>query len=479
MSTSSEEARSRRSWRERSVRLAVGLAFADASIVVLALPQIVDQLHTSISHVTWVIMAYNLALIVGVVGFLPLAGRVSPRRALLVGLGVFGVASLGCAAAEHLALLVALRCVQGVGGALVVCASLPLLASAARPEESPSAGWAAAAAVGAAIGPAAGGVLTQLFDWRAIFVAQAPVAVLAAAAVLASREPGRRIAAHQADRRSDLGPLAADIALLLLSAGLIGALFLVVVLLINVWQLAPIGAAAVLSAIPLATLLVERRARRGSAILLGGAGALLVAGGLATIALVSHRQLGWVIVALALCGAGIGLAFTSLTAAALGAEGTPTTRAGRTVVARDAGLVIGLLIITPVFVHDLNGAPQRATPALAGTLLGAPIPGELKGELAKGLIQASNSAPQTGLPDIARPFAEVQRPGRPLDRGAARPPARSRLIGDRARRDPQLPALTALLRSLRTARHPGPRRGTDPATTGPRQACRPRGRLSL
>ncbi|MGZ4174113.1 MAG: MFS transporter, partial [Solirubrobacteraceae bacterium] len=265
-----------------------------------------------------------------------------------------------------------------------------------------------AAAVGAAIGPAAGGVLTQLFDWRAIFVAQAPVAVLAAAAVLASREPGRRIAAHQADRRSDLGPLAADIALLLLSAGLIGALFLVVVLLINVWQLAPIGAAAVLSAIPLATLLVERRARRGSAILLGGAGALLVAGGLATIALVSHRQLGWVIVALALCGAGIGLAFTSLTAAALGAEGTPTTRAGRTVVARDAGLVIGLLIITPVFVHDLNGAPQRATPALAGTLLGAPIPGELKGELARELIQASNSAPQSRLPDIARPFAEVQ-----------------------------------------------------------------------
>jgi predicted MFS family arabinose efflux permease len=408
MSTSPEEARSSRSWRERSVRLAVALAFADASIVVLALPQIVDQLHTSISHVTWVIMAYNLALILGVVGFLPLAGRVPPRRALLVGLGVFGVGSLGCATANSLALLVALRGVQGVGGALVVCASLPLLASAARPEESPTAGWAAAAALGAAIGPAAGGVLTQLFDWRAIFVAQAPAAVLAAAAVLASREPGRRIAARQASRRSDLGPLAADIALLLLSAGLIGALFLVVVLLINVWQLSPIGAAAVLSAIPLATLLVERLARRGSAILFGVAGALLVAVGLAAIALVSHRQLGWVIIALALCGAGIGLAFTSLTAAALGADGAATTRAGRTVVARDAGLVIGLLILTPVFVHDLNGGPQRATPAIAGTLLAAPIPGALKGELAGGLIQASNSAPQSGLPDIARPFAEVR-----------------------------------------------------------------------
>jgi len=63
------------SWRDLSVRLAVGLAFADASIVVLALPQIVGQLHTSISHVTWVIMAYNLALIAGVAAFLLMSRR--------------------------------------------------------------------------------------------------------------------------------------------------------------------------------------------------------------------------------------------------------------------------------------------------------------------------------------------------------------------------------------------------------------------
>lgn len=429
MSASPAEAPSTRSWRARSVRLAVGLAFADASIVVLALPQIVDELHTSISRVTWVIMAYNLALIVGVVGFVPMATRVPPRRALLIGLGVFGGASLGCAAADSLGALVALRGVQGVGGALVVCASLPLLSSADRHRDASSAGWAAAAALGAAVGPAAGGVLTELFDWRAIFLAQAPAAALAAAAVLASRAPGPAIGARRAARRTDVGPLAADIALLLLSAGLIGALFLVVVLLINVWQLAPIGAAAILSAIPLATLLLERLARRGSAALLGGAGAFLVAVGLTALALVSHRQLGWVIVALALCGAGIGLAFTSLTAAALGAEGAPITRAGRTVVARDAGLVIGLLILTPAFVHDLNGAPQRATPVIAGTLLGAPIPGTLKGELARGLAQASDSAPQSGLPDIAPPFAEARAQADPST-AAALPQLRARISSE-------------------------------------------------
>jgi MFS family permease len=406
--------RSGRSWRDLAVRLAIALAFADASIVVIALPQIVDQLHTSISHVVWVIMAYNLALIVGVLAFLTVSGRVSSRRALLAGLAVFGLASLACGAANHLSVLVAFRCVQGAGGALVVCASLPLLAGAARPGESPIAGWAAAAAVGAAIGPAAGGVLTQVFDWRAIFIAQAPAAALAAAAVLATRvEPPAAAAASGSGEtvtsdRTDLGPGAADVALLLLSAGLIGALFLVVVMLINVWLLAPIGAAAILSAIPLATILAERAVRGRSSFLLAATGATFVALGLVGVALISHRELGWVFLALAVCGAGLGLAFTTLTAAALGAAGSPTTRAGRTVIARDAGLVLGLLILTPVFVHDLNEAPKRATPRVTTALLTAPISGAQKGQLAGGLINAFRASSQASLPDLDRVFAPVR-----------------------------------------------------------------------
>src|SRR5437588_5068792 len=125
-----------RLWQNLWVRLAVALAFADASIVVLALPQIVDHLHTSISHVVWVIVAYNLALIAGSAAILPFAARLASRSALIAGLILFGLASIGCGAAGRLSVLVPLRCVQGVGGALVLCASLPLFARAARPGES-------------------------------------------------------------------------------------------------------------------------------------------------------------------------------------------------------------------------------------------------------------------------------------------------------------------------------------------------------
>ncbi|MGB9182419.1 MAG: MFS transporter, partial [Solirubrobacteraceae bacterium] len=112
---------------DAAVRLAIALAFADASVVVLALPQIVVRLHTSISHVTWVITAYNLALIASTLVVLPVASRLASRRALVAGLSVFGVASLGSGAAGSLTLLIIWRCLQGVGGALLLCASLPLL----------------------------------------------------------------------------------------------------------------------------------------------------------------------------------------------------------------------------------------------------------------------------------------------------------------------------------------------------------------
>ena len=66
----------------------------------LGLPEIVARLHTSISHVTWVIMAYNLALIVTAVAVIPFARRLDSTRALIAGLVLFGVASVGCGVAH-------------------------------------------------------------------------------------------------------------------------------------------------------------------------------------------------------------------------------------------------------------------------------------------------------------------------------------------------------------------------------------------
>src|SRR2546430_1665341 len=85
-----------RRWHNFTIRLVVALAFADASIVVLALPQIVPRLHTSISHVTWVIMAYNLALILAAAAVIPFAPLVASKRAMIAALLLSGLAAIAC-----------------------------------------------------------------------------------------------------------------------------------------------------------------------------------------------------------------------------------------------------------------------------------------------------------------------------------------------------------------------------------------------
>jgi MFS family permease len=396
-----------RSWRDRTVRFAVGLAFADASIVVLALPQIVDELDTTISHVTWVIMAYNIALIIGVLGFLAAARRLTSRGTLLAGLALFGLASIGCGTAHNLELLVIMRCVQGLGGALLLCATLPLLAGVARPGDSPTAEWAAAAAIGAAIGPAAGGLLTQLFDWRAIFLAQAPAAAVAIAAVLAAPHHSFRPILEETGPRKPIDRGFANLALLLLSAALIGALFLVVVMLIEVWRLEPIEAAAIVSAIPVTTLVVERVTRGRSSVMLAALGAVLLAAGLAIIAFLSHRQVPLAVLALALCGTGLGLAFTTLSDAAMGGSGSTTVRAGVTSAAREAGLILGLVVLTPLFVADLNKARDEVTVPIAQEIAKSPVPGPAKSQIITGLLKISDDLPEGSLPDLGPAFDPV------------------------------------------------------------------------
>jgi MFS family permease len=412
---------SARLWQNGTVRLAVALAFADASIVVLALPQIVTRLHTSISHVPWVITAYNLAVIITAVAVIPFARRIASTRALIAGLALFGLASIGCGVANSMSALVPLRCLQGVGGGLLLCASLPMLASTAPPGDSPLNGWSAAAAIGIAVGPAAGGVLTQIFDWRAIFLAQAPVAALGVILVIAVRpHPLNSLPDEPDPRATALDPVTANAALTLLSAGLICALFLVVLMLINAWLLLPIAAAAVVSMIPLATAIAQRHVRGRSPIALGIVGAALVALGLIGMSFVTHRELGLVLIALALVGTGLGLAFPGLTTAALRSGGPAAARAAKTVVARDAGIALGLLVLTPVFVNQLNKAPDQAQPAAAEEVLTAPLPADLKLSLASGLTAASKNAPQSELPDFGPPFARASAHATPAQRAGLR-----------------------------------------------------------
>jgi MFS family permease len=400
--------------------LPVALAFADASIVLLALPELVARLHTSISHVIWVIIVYNLALIVGAIA-VRFAPRTPPVEPMLVsGLLLFGAASLAAGLAQDLTALLVARAFQGLGGAVLLCASLPPMARAsAAGDASALRTWSAAAAIGAAVGPAAGGVLTQIFDWRAIFLAQAPIAAAAAIAVwLSSRdEPQHPRFADPApaDPRTEGTALAgstaaairANLALMLLSAGLIGALFLSTLLLINVWGLDPIAAAAVLLVLPVMTAVTGRLGRNLNPTLAAAGGSVAVAAGVAILALPTNRSVIVCVAALALSGIGLGVAFSALTEEALSTGPTMLARVANTIASRDLGLVVGLLALTPLFVHQITNVQSKAEPPLLTATLAAGMPIHVDLELAAGLVKAADAAPQSELPDIGPAFATV------------------------------------------------------------------------
>jgi len=406
--------------RRLLLSLPVALAFADASIVLLALPEIVARLHTSISHVIWVIVVYNLALITGsiAVRFSPRTPAVEPL--LVAGLLLFGAASLVSGLAGDLTTLLIARAFQGIGGAVLLCASLPPMARASTAgDPSPLRTWSAAAAIGAAVGPAAGGVLTQVFDWRAIFLAQAPVAAAAAIAVWLTarneREHPQFADPIPEDPRTEGTALAgstaaairANLALALLSAGLIGALFLSTLLLINVWGLDPIAAAAVLLVLPLMTAVTGRPGRLLNPTVAAGGGAIAVAAGVAILALTTNRSVIVCVVALALSGTGLGVAFSALTEEALSTGPTMLGRVANTIASRDLGLVVGLLALTPLFVSQINDVQNKAEPPLLIATLATGMPTGVDLELAAGLQKAAEAAPESELPDIKPAFARV------------------------------------------------------------------------
>ena len=159
-----------------ALALGVGLVLADSSVVVLALPEIYRELDVSVSAVVWVLIAFNLVLAAAAVPAAHLAGVAGPARLTVAGLVVFAVASLACGVAPSIEVLIGARCLQAVGGAAAVCASLELMPAVYGSERAAARAWAAAGAAGAALGPGLGGLLTELISWQAIFLFQIPAA---------------------------------------------------------------------------------------------------------------------------------------------------------------------------------------------------------------------------------------------------------------------------------------------------------------
>jgi len=403
------------------VAAAVAIAFADSSIVVLALPELYGQFHTTIEGVAWVVTAYNVAVAVTALGLVLLVHRFNAAWVMAAGLVVFLGASIACALAGYLEFLIGARVVQGTGAALLLVGSLPVLGALTGSVGAGRRLWILAGTFGLAVGPALGGVLTEAFSWRAIFAFQAPVAALGLLALLHSHA---RAVAEEGWRESLVRTLPANVCLGLLFGALVGALFLAVLLVISVWGYSPIAGAAIVSVLPLAAVLARPLERRLPRLIAVCGGAMLLSGGLVGLALLPSASVGFAVWSLALCGAGLGLAIPVLSDTALD-ESSGMTRSGTlTVGARHVGLVLALALIAPLLASKVPAAGDRALLKATAVLLDAPVGLDKKVPVALDLRGAFDSAQAGETPDLAKPFDE---------HGAKHDPAlaatRNRLVG--------------------------------------------------
>jgi MFS family permease len=384
-----------------ALAVAVGVAFADSSIVVLALPELYVELGASVVGISWIVTAYNLVVLLGALALLPLGRRVAPARVVAFGLVLFLAASIACGLSESLVALIAARCAQGLGGALLLCGALPLLIGLTASAARGTAAWTLAGTVGATFGPALGGVLTELFDWRAIFLAQAPVAALALFSALSSTARGVR---PERGREPIRGLAAASVGLLCVFGALVGALFLAVLLIVTVWDFGALAGAAVVSVLPTVALLVRPIARHLPPLLEIAGGAVLLAVGLVGLALLPASSAAYAAPALALCGAGLGLCLPVLTRRSVSST-SPAFSGTLSIAVRHAGLVVALVVIAPVLAVDLERGGERATINATAVIIDAELPLTTKIPIALDLRDEFERTPEGEVPDLVTPFA--------------------------------------------------------------------------
>jgi EmrB/QacA subfamily drug resistance transporter len=230
--------RPRPTWTLVLVCAATFMLLLDISVVTVALPQLREDLGATFADAQWVFDAYTVMLAgLGMAGA-ALADRLGRRAVFVGGLALFTVASAVAAASQASLLLVLARGAQGAGGALLLATAVPLLADAYPvPGRATALGiWGATIGAATAVGPLVGGLLTDAFGWRSIFVVNVPIGVLAAPLA-------RRLVLESRGERRPL-----DVrGLALLTAGLLAGVFAIVRGAAVGWEAAPVvlsGAAA-------------------------------------------------------------------------------------------------------------------------------------------------------------------------------------------------------------------------------------------
>ncbi len=182
-------------WVLLATVLGTAMAFLDSTVVNIALPAIGRDLHASLEGLQWIVTGYTLALAALILLGGALGDRYGRRKVFLIGVVWFATASLLCALAPSIGLLIAARVLQGIGGALLTPGSLAIIQASFDPDDRARAvgAWSGLGGVASAAGPFVGGWLIQGPGWRWVFLINVPLAAIVVAVTHAARagEPGR------------------------------------------------------------------------------------------------------------------------------------------------------------------------------------------------------------------------------------------------------------------------------------------------
>jgi EmrB/QacA subfamily drug resistance transporter len=171
-----------RRWKTlRVLALSLVIIGLDNTILNVALPSLQEHFEASGSTLQWMVDSYlvsfaGLLLTLGTLG-----DRFGRKRALQTGIALFGLSSLAVLFVQTSTQLIAVRAVMGVGGALIMPATLSIITNVfPREERAKAIGiWAGTASIGVGLGPLFGGLLLEYFDWYSVFLVNVPVALVA------------------------------------------------------------------------------------------------------------------------------------------------------------------------------------------------------------------------------------------------------------------------------------------------------------
>jgi EmrB/QacA subfamily drug resistance transporter len=201
-----------------SVGLAQVLVTLDYFALAVAIPEMARDLDVSTTDIQWALTAYLISFAALMVAGGRIGDILGRKRTLLVGIVIFGAASLLCGLAADEYMLVACRVLQGVGAAILFPTSMAVVGTSFDDEVRPRAIGAVVlvSTMGTALGPLVGGALTDALDWRWVFLVNVPVSAISAAMVLAFvRESRDETASRHVDYRGVLTLTAAIVALTL------------------------------------------------------------------------------------------------------------------------------------------------------------------------------------------------------------------------------------------------------------------------